>query len=168
MQIFSFSQIGQPEMSIVVKNCISFWWKNSKVAEIRPKNETFQKIPPLQFPKRPTTSSKDNIDNNRVPSLEDDNDPKQDSLDQIDSIDADIVEGIPGNAFSVEDSDPETRCQNTCGQNEICQINARQGIECKCRPGFGRPSDRSKCESKQNNTHTVWKLQNFSVTQNFT
>ena len=110
--------------------------------------------PFIKFPKRPTTSSKDNIDNNRVPSLEDDNDPKQDSLDQIDSIDADIVEGIPGNAFSVEDSDPETRCQNTCGQNEICQINARQGIECKCRPGFGRPSERSKCQSKQNNnTH---------------
>ena len=139
--------------------CVSFWWKNPV---------SFQKIQSLQFPKRPTTSSKDNIDNNRVPSLEDDNDPKQDSLDQIDSIDADIVEGIPGNAFSVEDSDPETRCQNTCGQNEICQINARQGIECKCRPGFGRPSDRSKCESKQNNTHTVWKLENFSVTQNFT
>ena len=59
-----------------------------------------------------------------------------------------IVEGIPEQTLYVEDEDPETKCQNTCGQNEICQINARGGIECKCRPGFGRPSERSKCESK--------------------
>jgi hypothetical protein len=58
-----------------------------------------------------------------------------------------IVEGIPGNALSAEDSDPETRCQNTCGQNEICQINVRGGIECKCRPGFGKTSERSPCQS---------------------
>merc|ERR1712223_2004570 len=38
------------------------------------------------------------------------------------------------------------RCQNTCGQNEICQIN-HDGIECKCRPGFGRTSKTgSLCE----------------------
>ena len=66
-----------------------------------------------------------------------------------DRIDPAIVEGIPGNGgLSAEDTDPETRCQNTCGINEICQINARGGIECKCRPGFGRSSERSSCESK--------------------
>lgn len=65
-----------------------------------------------------------------------------------DSINPAIVEGIPGNALSAEDTDPETRCQNTCGQNEICQINSRGGIECKCRPGFGRSSERSSCQSK--------------------
>ena len=65
-----------------------------------------------------------------------------------DRIDPAIVEGIPGNGgLSAEDTDPETRCQNTCGINEICQINARGGIECKCRPGFGRTNERSSCES---------------------
>ena len=59
-----------------------------------------------------------------------------------------FVEGIPGKALTAEDTDPETRCQNTCGQNEIYQIN-HDGIECKCRPGFGRTSKTgSLCESK--------------------
>ncbi len=65
-----------------------------------------------------------------------------------DKINPAIVEGIPGNALSAEDTDPETRCQNTCGQNEICQINARGGIECKCRPGFGRSDGSRSCKSE--------------------
>lgn len=73
-----------------------------------------------------------------------------------DRIDPAIVEGIPGNGgLSAEDTDPETRCQNTCGINEICQINARGGIECKCRPGFGRSSERSSCESKISIFHST-------------
>ena len=52
----------------------------------------------------------------------------QDQLDEVkrqeteisDKINPAIVEGIPGKALTAEDTDPETRCQNTCGQNEIC------------------------------------------------
>ena len=56
--------------------------------------------------------------------------------------------GIPGKALTAEDTDPETKCQNTCGQHEICQIN-HDGILCKCRPGYGRNEKTdSVCESK--------------------
>ena len=62
-----------------------------------------------------------------------------------------IVESIHGGRLpSAEDSDPETRCQNTCGVNENCQINADGGIDCKCRPGFGRKAANLQCESKHN------------------
>ena len=83
-------------------------------------------------------------DNNKSKPVEEE--AKQHETVNSDSISPGIVEGI--SRVTAEDSDPETRCQNTCGQNEICQINARGGIECKCRPGFGRPRTRSKCESK--------------------
>ena len=74
--------------------------------------------------------------------------PKRQETEISDKINPAIVEGIPGKALTAEDTDPETRCQNTCGQNEICQIN-HDGIECKCRPGFGRTSKTgSLCESK--------------------
>ncbi len=63
------------------------------------------------------------------------------------NIDGAIVESIPGNALSAEDSDPETKCQNTCGKNEICQIS-RNRITCKCRPGFGKLSRKKPCESE--------------------
>lgn len=78
----------------------------------------------------------------------------QDQLDDVkrqeteisDKINPAIVEGIPGKALTAEDTDPETKCQNTCGQHEICQIN-HDGILCKCRPGYGRNSKTdSLCE----------------------
>ena len=42
VQNLNFSQIWQAEMSILVKNCMSFWWENSNVVEIRPNNPTFK------------------------------------------------------------------------------------------------------------------------------
>lgn len=66
-----------------------------------------------------------------------------------------VSDGRPGNALSAEDSDPETRCKNTCGRNEICQINAGGGIECKCRPGFGSLENSSKCEKSRSYTIEV-------------
>ena len=73
--------------------------------------------------------------------------------------------GIPGKALTAEDTDPETKCQNTCGQHEICQIN-HDGILCKCRPGYGRNEKTdSVCESKnfmpfQKNVRVI--VENFS------
>ena len=65
--------------------------------------------------------------------------------------------------MTAEDTDPETRCQNTCGQNEICQIN-HDGIECKCRPGFGRTSKTgSLCESKSISIQNFYLLTLFQV-----
>ena len=58
-----------------------------------------------------------------------------------------IVESIHREPFA-EDSDPETRCRNQCGVNENCQINADGGIDCKCRPGFGRKAPNLQCESE--------------------
>lgn len=63
------------------------------------------------------------------------------------NIDGAIVESIPGNALTAEDTDPETKCKATCGRNEICQISSDK-ILCKCRPGFGRKSEKTSCASK--------------------
>ena len=76
-----------------------------------------------------------------------------------------IVESIHGGIPSAEDSDPETRCQNTCGVNENCQINADGGIDCKCRPGFGRKASNLQCESKcyvQFRLGSIHQFQQFS------
>ena len=50
-----------------------------------------------------------------------------------------------------------SRCQNTCGQNEVCQISTENGIECKCRPGFGRRGDKGSCKSKFKNGECKYK-----------
>ena len=55
---------------------------------------------------------------------------------------------ILGNAPSAEETDPETKCQNKCGKNEVCQIfGGGREITCKCRPGFGKARPGSSCES---------------------
>ena len=78
-------------------------------------------LPP--FGKRPFVKT------NEKPESQDQLDEaKRQETDSTDNINPAIVEGIPGKALTAEDSDPETRCQNTCGQNEICQIN-HDGIE---------------------------------------
>jgi hypothetical protein len=65
------------------------------------------------------------------------------------SIDGAIVESIPANELTAEDTDPQTKCQSTCGKNEVCQISSGgKEINCKCRPGFGRSKLESSCESK--------------------
>ena len=44
----------------------------------------------------------------------------------------------------------QTRCKNTCGENENCVINIDGGIDCRCRPGFGRKDQHptARCASK--------------------
>ena len=44
----------------------------------------------------------------------------------------------------------QTRCKNTCGENENCVINIDGGIDCRCRPGFGRKNQNhnARCTSK--------------------
>ena len=85
-------------------------------------------------------------------------------------IDGAIVESIPGNALSAEDSDPQTRCQNTCGKNEICQISADSTIVCKCRPGYGkRPTSDSRdpCESEFKRRFNHFKWSSLTMTTYF-
>ena len=38
----------QAETSVLEKPRMSFWWENSNVVKISPKNLTFKKVPPLQ------------------------------------------------------------------------------------------------------------------------
>ena len=66
------------------------------------------------------------------------------------NVEAAIVEQVPEHILSVEDQDPETKCQASCGENEMCHINVFGRTACKCRPGFGKPTNLpdSKCESK--------------------
>ena len=78
-----------------------------------------------------------------------------------DALDGAIVESVPGSILSAEDSDPQTRCQSTCGVNENCQINANGGIDCKCRPGFGRKAPNLQCESKMHILTFLWLCTNF-------
>ncbi|CAB4053973.1 unnamed protein product [Lepeophtheirus salmonis] len=69
---------------------------------------------------------------------------------KLNNIDGAIVESIPGHSLSAEETDPETRCQNACGENELCKIKPGEGVVCKCRPGFGRVEGSStKCEKSK-------------------
>ena len=72
------------------------------------------------------------------------------------SIDGAIVEPI-GTRTTAPDSDPVTKCQNTCGLNEICQIKSDE-ILCNCRPGFGRRSPGASCESESASGFPIWKV----------
>ena len=65
-------------------------------------------------------------------------------------VGAAIVEQVPEHILSAEDHDPQTKCQVECGTNEMCHIAASGDTECRCRPGFGKPTNLpdSKCESK--------------------
>lgn len=63
------------------------------------------------------------------------------------NIDGAIVEPI-GSRNTAPDTDPVTKCQNTCGLNEICQIKADE-ILCNCRPGFGRRRPGATCEKSR-------------------
>ena len=57
---------------------------------------------------------------------------------------------VPGNILSVEDQDPETRCQKACADNEMCQTLPSGDTACRCRPGFGKRTNLpdAQCESK--------------------
>ena len=57
---------------------------------------------------------------------------------------------VPGNILSAEDQDPQTRCQKSCAENEMCQIQQSGEAACKCRPGFGKRTNLldAQCESK--------------------
>ena len=65
-------------------------------------------------------------------------------------VGAAIVEQVPEHILSAEDHDPQTKCQVVCGTNEMCHIADSGHTECRCRPGFGKPTNLpdSKCESK--------------------
>ena len=99
----------------------------------------------FQFPKRPRPDIFNN--NNKVFSEEEIKDDEV--LNK--NVEAAIVEQVPEHILSVEDQDPQTKCKATCGENEMCHINAYGRTVCKCRPGFGKPTNLpdSKCESKQ-------------------
>ena len=66
------------------------------------------------------------------------------------NVEAAIVEQVPEYILSAEDQDPQTKCQLECGENETCHITDGGVSACKCRPGFGKPTNLpgSKCESK--------------------
>ena len=66
------------------------------------------------------------------------------------NVEAAIVEQVPEHILSAEDQDPQTKCQKSCGSHEMCHITQAGRTECKCRPGFGKPTNLpgSKCESK--------------------
>ena len=66
------------------------------------------------------------------------------------NLGAAIVEQVPGNILSAEDLDPETKCQKSCGENEMCVVEENGATRCKCRPGFGKRTNLpdAKCESK--------------------
>jgi len=68
-----------------------------------------------------------------------------------DNVGAAIVEQVPGNILSAEDLDPETKCQNLCGENEMCAIGENRATKCRCRPGFGKRTNLpdSKCEKSK-------------------
>ena len=65
-------------------------------------------------------------------------------------VGAAIVEQVPEHILSAEDHGPRTKCQTECGTNEMCHIADSGLTECRCRPGFGKPTNLpgSKCESK--------------------
>ena len=69
------------------------------------------------------------------------------------NVEAAIVEQVPEHILSAEDQDPQTKCQKKCGLNEMCHITPAGDAQCKCRPGFGKPTNLpgSKCESKLGN-----------------
>ena len=66
------------------------------------------------------------------------------------NVEAAIVEQVPEHILSAEDGEPETRCQKRCGDNMMCHITSGGDTQCKCRPGFGKPTNLpdAKCESE--------------------
>ena len=66
------------------------------------------------------------------------------------NVEAAIVEQVPEHILSAEDGDPETRCQKRCGENEMCHITSGGDTRCRCRPGFGKPTNLpdARCESE--------------------
>jgi len=64
------------------------------------------------------------------------------------NVEAAIVEQVPEHILSAEDGDPETRCQKRCGENEMCHITSGGDTRCRCRPGFGKPTNLpdARCE----------------------
>ena len=89
------------------------------------------------FPKRPR------------PDLRNEEEIKDDEV-LNEHVGAAIVEQVPEHILSAEDHDPQTKCQVKCGTNEMCHIADSGHTECRCRPGFGKPTNLagSKCESK--------------------
>jgi hypothetical protein len=67
------------------------------------------------------------------------------------NLGAAIVEQVPGNILSVEDQDPETRCQKACADNEMCQTLPSGDTACRCRPGFGKRTNLpdAQCEKSK-------------------
>ena len=67
-----------------------------------------------------------------------------------DNVGAAIVEQVPGNILSAEDLGPETKCQKSCGENEMCVIAESGATKCRCRPGFGKRTNlpEATCESE--------------------
>jgi len=65
-----------------------------------------------------------------------------------------IVEQVPANVLSAEDVDPQTKCQAICGNNEICQIK-QEGIQCKCRPGFGKRTNLPNAICEKSRTYQI-------------
>jgi len=68
-----------------------------------------------------------------------------------DNVGAAIVEQVPGNILSAEDHDPQTKCQNSCGENEMCAIGENGDSQCRCRPGFGKRTNlpNATCEKSK-------------------
>ena len=66
------------------------------------------------------------------------------------NVEAAIVEQVPEHILSAEDGEPETVCQVECGEHEMCHITSGGDTGCRCRPGFGKPTNLpgSKCESE--------------------
>ena len=95
------------------------------------------------FPKRPRPDLKDLFNNKPEEEIKDD-----EVLNK--NVEAAIVEQVPEHILSAEDQDPQTKCQKSCGSHEMCHITQAGRTECKCRPGFGKPTNLpgSKCESK--------------------
>ena len=69
------------------------------------------------------------------------------------NVEAAIVEQVPEHILSAEDQDPQTKCAKQCGENEMCHVTSAGDTRCRCRPGFGKPTNLpgAKCESKFSN-----------------